>query len=93
MGQQYLQIYGVPGAVNPAVYPYGQLGQTIPGGHGYTAVQGYGMPGHQIVQFSGPNVNTITTSPMPTVQAPYPTGKLFCLHSLKIFSLFLCFTQ
>ncbi|KAJ4702342.1 RNA-binding protein like [Melia azedarach] len=74
MGQQYLQIYGVPGAVNPAVYPYGQLGQTIPGGHGYTAVQGYGMPGHQIVQFSGPNVNTITTSPMPTVQAPYPTG-------------------
>uniref|UniRef100_A0A2N9IUC3 RRM domain-containing protein n=1 Tax=Fagus sylvatica TaxID=28930 RepID=A0A2N9IUC3_FAGSY len=73
-GQQYLQIYGVPGTVNPAVYPYGQLGQTIPGGHGYTAVPSYAMPGHQIVQFGGPSVNAITTSPMPTIQSPYPTG-------------------
>ncbi|XP_048227028.1 RNA-binding protein 24-B isoform X2 [Ricinus communis] len=72
--QQYLQIYGVPGTVNAAVYPYGQLGQTLPGGHGYTAVQGFAMPGHQIVQFSGPSVNAITTSPMPTIQAPYATG-------------------
>ncbi|KAF3972749.1 hypothetical protein CMV_003788 [Castanea mollissima] len=73
-GQQYLQIYGVPGTVNTAVYPYGQMGQTIPGGHGYTAVPSYAMPGHQIVQFGGPSVNAITTSPMPTIQSPYPTG-------------------
>lgn len=75
MGQQYLQIYGVPGAVNTGVYPYGQMGQTIPGGHGgYTTMQGYAMPGHQIVQFGGPNVNAITASHIPTVQAPYPAG-------------------
>lgn len=73
-GQQYLQIYGVPGTVNPAMYPYSQLGQSIPGGQGYTAVQGYTMPGHQIVQFGGPGVNAITTSPIPTLQVPYPTG-------------------
>lgn len=67
--QQYLQIYGVPGTVNPAMYPYGQVGQTIPGAHGYTAVQSYAMPSHQIMQFSAP---TATTSPIPTIQAPYP---------------------
>lgn len=60
--------------VNTAIYPYGQLGQTIPGGHGYTPLQGFAVPGHQIVQFSGPSVNAVTTSPMPTVQAPYPAG-------------------
>ncbi|KAF5740984.1 RNA-binding protein 24-B-like [Tripterygium wilfordii] len=72
--QQYLQIYGVPGTVNAAMYPYGQLGQTIPGGHGYTAVQGYAMPGHQVVQFGGPGGSAITTLPMPTIQGPYHTG-------------------
>ncbi|XP_022769458.1 RNA-binding protein 24-B-like isoform X2 [Durio zibethinus] len=74
--QQYLQIYGVPGAVNTAIYPYGQLGQTVPSGHGYTAIQGYAMPSHQIVQFGGrgPTANAITTSPMPTIQTPYPGG-------------------
>ncbi|CAK7345971.1 unnamed protein product [Dovyalis caffra] len=73
-GQQYLQIYGVPGTVNTGMYPYGQLGQNVPGGHGYTTMQGYAVPGHQIVQFGGPSVNAITTSPMPSIQAPYPTG-------------------
>lgn len=73
-GQHYLQIYGVPGAVNTGVYPYGQLGQTIPGGHGYTAMTSYPVPGHQVVQFGGPGVNTMTTSSMPTIQSPYPTG-------------------
>ncbi|XP_076924102.1 uncharacterized protein LOC143586440 [Bidens hawaiensis] len=67
--QQYLQIYG---AVNTPVYPYNQMG---PGGQGYTAVQGYTMPGHQMVQFGGPNVNATTTSAIRTIQpAPYPTG-------------------
>ncbi|XAR61505.1 hypothetical protein NMG60_11015947 [Bertholletia excelsa] len=74
MGQQYLHLYGVPGTVNTAMYPYSQLGQTIPGGQGYTTVQGYTMPGHQLVQFAGPNANAITTSPIPTIQTPYPTG-------------------
>nr|XP_015884128.1 RNA-binding protein 24-A isoform X1 [Ziziphus jujuba var. spinosa]XP_024930537.1 RNA-binding protein 24-A isoform X1 [Ziziphus jujuba var. spinosa] len=74
-GQQYLQIYGVPGTVNTTIYPsYGQMGQTPPSGQSYTTLHGYAMPGHQIVQFGGPSVNAITTSPMPTIQAPYPTG-------------------
>lgn len=76
MGQQYVQIYGVPGAVNTALYPFGQLGQPIPGGHGYTAIQGYTMPGHHFVQFSGPNVNGVASAPRPTIQAPYPAGKI-----------------
>ncbi|KAK2997268.1 hypothetical protein RJ639_025021 [Escallonia herrerae] len=45
MGQQYLQIYGAPGTVNTAMYPYNQLAQTVPSGHGYTALQGYALPG------------------------------------------------
>lgn len=67
------------------MYPYSHLGQTIPGGHGYTALQGYAMPGHQIVQFGGPSVNTMTTSSLPTIQAPYPTGK-FPLTQLLFYS-------
>uniref|UniRef100_A0A2P2KPG4 RRM domain-containing protein n=1 Tax=Rhizophora mucronata TaxID=61149 RepID=A0A2P2KPG4_RHIMU len=78
-GQQYLQIYGMPGAVSPTIYPYGQIGQTLPGGHGYTTVQGYTIP-HQIMQFGG-SVNAITTSPMATIQAPYPTGKCIRLET------------
>ncbi|XP_043714135.1 RNA-binding protein 38-like isoform X2 [Telopea speciosissima] len=74
MGQQYLQIYGVPGTVNPAIYPFGQVGQTLPGSHGYTAVQGYTMPGHHLVQYSGPSVNGVTSAPIPAIQASYPTG-------------------
>ncbi|XP_043708534.1 RNA-binding protein 24-A [Telopea speciosissima] len=74
MGQQYLQIYGVPGAVNPAVYPFGQFGQPLPGSHGYATVQGYAMPGPHLVQYSGPSVNGVTTAPIPTIQASYPTG-------------------
>lgn len=87
-GQHYLQIYGVPGTVNTGVYPYGQLGQTIPGGHGYTAVTSYPVPGHQVVQFGGPSVNTMTTSPMPTIQSPYPTGS-FCHPNSLCFFVFL----
>ncbi|XP_010270570.1 PREDICTED: RNA-binding protein 24-A [Nelumbo nucifera] len=73
IGQQYLQIYGVPGTVNAAVYPVGPLGQPLPGSHGYTSVQGYAMPGPHVVQLSGPNVNGVTP-PVPTIQATYPTG-------------------
>ena len=59
---QYVQVYGVPGALNTAVYPYGQLGQPLPGGHGFTAVQGYTVPGHHLMQISGQNVNGVTTA-------------------------------
>lgn len=72
--QQYLQIYGVPGAVNPAIYPYGQVGQSGGHGGGYSAVPGYAMPGHQILQFGGPTLSSMTTSPIPTIQSQYPTG-------------------
>ncbi|KAF8406748.1 hypothetical protein HHK36_008840 [Tetracentron sinense] len=82
-GQQYLQMYGVPGTANTAIYPYGQLSQTLPGGHGYTTVQGYTMPGHHIVQYAGPNVNGVTTATIPTIQAPYPTGKDFLLGTVE----------
>lgn len=75
-GHQYVQVYGVPGAVNTAVYPYGQLGQPLPGGHGYTAVQGYTVPSHHLLQISGQNVNGVTTASLAAIQAPYPAGKL-----------------
>ncbi|CAA7020079.1 unnamed protein product [Microthlaspi erraticum] len=69
-GQQYLQVYGVPGAVNSPGYQYGQFSQNIPGGHGYTAVQGYSVPGGHVLQLGGPNA----TSPMPAIQSPYPSA-------------------
>ncbi|KAK9164768.1 hypothetical protein Syun_005670 [Stephania yunnanensis] len=50
--QQYLQIYGVPGTINSPVYPYGQLRQPLHSAQGYTALHGYAMPGHHLVQFS-----------------------------------------
>lgn len=69
--QQYLQIYG---AVNTPMYPYNQTGQIAPGGHGYTAIQGYTLPGHQVVQFGVPGVNATTAASIQTIQAAYPTG-------------------
>ncbi|CAN8234420.1 unnamed protein product [Cochlearia groenlandica] len=74
MGQHYLQVYGVPGAVNSPVYQYGQLSQTVPSGHGYVGVQGYSYPGSHVLQLGGPTVGAMTTSPMSTLQAPYPSG-------------------
>lgn len=67
MGQQYLQVYGVPGAVNSPGYQYGQLSQTIPGGHGYATVQGYSHPGSHVLQLGA-------TSPMSAIQSPYPSA-------------------
>lgn len=71
-GQQYVQIYGVPGTVNPAVYPFVQR-QPHPSHQGYAGVHGYAMPGHHLVQFTGHNVNAVTAAQVPTIQAPYPT--------------------
>ncbi|KAL6180803.1 hypothetical protein ACLB2K_047462 [Fragaria x ananassa] len=68
-GQQYVPIYGVPGTVNP-LYSYAQLGQTIPSGQGYPTVHRYAMPAQQMIPFV-PGVNAVTTTPVPTIQAPY----------------------
>ncbi|CAN4121290.1 unnamed protein product [Withania somnifera] len=85
-GQQYLPIYGVPGTVNATMYPYGQLSQAVPGSHSYTTLQGYAVPGPQILQFGGPGVNAMTASSIPTIQAPYQTGRsllfaVLCMHA------------
>lgn len=74
MGQQYLQVYGVPGAVNTPVYQYGNFNQTVPSGQSFTAVQGYSVPGSHVLQLGGPTVTAMTTSSMPALQAPYPPG-------------------
>lgn len=63
MGQQYLQIYGIPGT---QVHPYNQMSQNT----GYAPLPGYTLPGQQVVQFGGPNVNGIAA---PSIQVPYPT--------------------
>lgn len=74
--QQYLQVYGMPGVTSMGPYSYGQLGHPSSGSHGYTSLQNYAVPGQHLVQFSGPSLNGATTSlAMPTIQAPYPTGK------------------
>ncbi|XP_031401199.1 RNA-binding protein 24-A-like isoform X2 [Punica granatum] len=73
--QQYLHVYGVPGVPTTGPYSYGQLGHPTSGSHGYTSLQNYGVPGQHLVQFAGPNLNGPTTAPpIPTIQAPYPTG-------------------
>ncbi|KAL9268994.1 putative RNA-binding protein ARP1 [Drosera capensis] len=74
LSQQYLQLYGVPGTTSTAVYPYGHLGQSIPVSHGYSTFQGYTIPGHQIMQYGGPNVNAMTTTPLPTIQSLHHPG-------------------
>lgn len=76
MGQQYLQVYGVPGAVNSPVYQYGQLNQS---GHGYTPIQGYSVPGSHVLQLGGPTASAMTTSSMSALQSPYPSGAFNCL--------------
>ncbi|KAK9756627.1 hypothetical protein RND81_01G110300 [Saponaria officinalis] len=73
LGQQYLQLYGVPGTPNAPLYPYGQLGQSVPGGQAYNAMQTYTMPSHQIVQFNSHGVNAMS-SPMPSIQTQYHPG-------------------
>ncbi|URE37007.1 hypothetical protein MUK42_15917 [Musa troglodytarum] len=71
-GQPYVQVYGFPGAINTAIYPFDQFGQPIP--PGYTALHGYTLPTQPIMQLSGPNVNGMASAPRPVIQAPYPAG-------------------
>ena len=91
MGQQYVQVYSVPGTVNTAMYPYGQLGQPVPAGHGHTAVHGYTVPGHHFVQLGGPNINGVTASPRPAIQGPYLSGKLSAGKPLFFNMSMICF--
>ncbi|XP_021839321.1 uncharacterized protein [Spinacia oleracea] len=81
MGQQYLQLYGVPGTPGGPMYPYGQLGQSVQGG-GYTPIQNYPMPSHQIVQLGGPGVNAMTTASIPSIQSPYHPGNFLPVKSV-----------
>lgn len=75
----------MPGTVGTTMYPYSQLSQAVPGSHSYTALPGYAMPGHQIMQFGGPGVNAMTTTSGPTIPAPYPAGK-YALQVLHFIS-------
>ncbi|XP_030440686.1 uncharacterized protein LOC115662716 [Syzygium oleosum] len=82
MGQQYLQIYGDPRPVNATVNPYAHCGPVVPGGHGYITIQSYAIPGHQIVQYAGPSVYAVPTSPAPAIiQASYPAGIPAPIHA------------
>ncbi|KAJ0965008.1 hypothetical protein J5N97_026146 [Dioscorea zingiberensis] len=72
-GQQYIQVYGIPGTINTTNYPISQMSPTLPPGHGYAAVQSYTMPGHHLVQITGPNVSGATAAHVPAIQA-YPAG-------------------
>ncbi|KAF8014993.1 hypothetical protein BT93_H0707 [Corymbia citriodora subsp. variegata] len=75
MGQQYLQMYGDLRPVNASISPYGQGGPFVLSGHGYTTIQRYAIPGHRIMQYTGPSVYAIPNSSVPAIiQAPYPAG-------------------
>lgn len=61
--QQYVQVYGVPGPLNTAVYSYGQLGQQIP--------TGYTIPSHHFMQHGGLNMAGVTASSWPVIHTPF----------------------
>ncbi|KAK3134122.1 hypothetical protein QOZ80_6AG0545250 [Eleusine coracana subsp. coracana] len=69
VGHQYVPVYGGPRTVGPAVYPYGQFGQTVPSDHAYSP--GY-VPSHAL-PLSNQNVNAARVS---TVQQQFPPGAL-----------------
>ncbi|KAF3440905.1 hypothetical protein FNV43_RR19191 [Rhamnella rubrinervis] len=77
-GYQQPVPYGYqPGLMYPS-YGYSSYGPEIVYPQGvyspYAAVQSYGLPGQYMMQFSGPNVNGASTTAIPAIQAPYPTG-------------------
>ncbi|XAR58083.1 hypothetical protein NMG60_11026463 [Bertholletia excelsa] len=74
VGQHYPQIYGVPGAVNPSIVPYGQLGQPLPVSHGYTSMPGFVMPGRHVLHYGGARVAGVPAESIATTQTPYHTG-------------------
>ncbi|KAG0464463.1 hypothetical protein HPP92_020532 [Vanilla planifolia] len=56
VAQQYAHVYGIPGALNTAIYSYGQLSQPITS-QSYTALQGYTVPSHHYLHLGGPSIN------------------------------------
>uniref|UniRef100_A0A0D3GIS0 RRM domain-containing protein n=1 Tax=Oryza barthii TaxID=65489 RepID=A0A0D3GIS0_9ORYZ len=69
VGQQYVPVYGGPRTVGPAVYPYGQFGQPVPGDQPYSP--GY-VPGH-ILPLSNQNAaNVVRMSSTPSATALDP---------------------
>lgn len=81
MGHHYLPLYGAPGAVNSGIYSHGQMGHHFPGDN--TVVRGYGMLGHHIVPYGGPNDNGVTSAAFPMIQPPYATGNNLFLRNLS----------
>ncbi|WCJ32863.1 RNA-binding (RRM/RBD/RNP motifs) family protein [Euphorbia peplus] len=73
IGQQYVQVYGMPGTGNPGVNSRGQFNQPVPGIQSYGAVHNYGMPGQQIVEFGG-LANRTAASTIPSTQPLHPSG-------------------
>lgn len=73
VGQHHAQMYGLQGTINTNL-SYGQMAHPSPGTLGYRAIQGFVMPGPQIVQYGRPNVSGATTETIPTTQMPYLTG-------------------
>lgn len=87
MGQHYLPLYGAPGTVNSGLYSHGQLGHHFPGGHDNTVVRGYGILGHHIVPYGGPNDNGLTSAAFPMIQPPHTAGNNLFLRSLSCSSM------
>ncbi|KAI4388524.1 hypothetical protein MLD38_000844 [Melastoma candidum] len=78
MSQQYVQMYGMQNVFNNStgVYSYAPVGHNIPrGNNSYTAVTGYSLAGHPVMQFGGPSIDAMTVSLMPPAVPPsYPSG-------------------
>lgn len=72
MPRQYVQIYGVPGEINPSIYLCNQLNQPISSAQGFSTMQGYTVPEHHFIQPGGPNITGSTALGRPAIQAPYP---------------------
>ncbi|KAM7519939.1 hypothetical protein LguiB_018901 [Lonicera macranthoides] len=74
LSQNRPQLYGMQGAVNTKVLPYGQIGLPSPSSLGYSTLQNFAMPAH-IVQYRRPSVTGVTTESNPSIQTPQKTGE------------------
>ncbi|KVI02982.1 hypothetical protein Ccrd_018726 [Cynara cardunculus var. scolymus] len=68
------QMFGIPGAINTNVFPYGQMGPPPPGSPGHRALQGMVTPGPHVLPYPRPSVSLATTEAVPMSPAPYLTG-------------------
>ncbi|XP_047334684.1 RNA-binding protein 24-like [Impatiens glandulifera] len=74
MGQNYLQMYGVPGAVSTNMASYAQMGQPVSGSHGYSSIPAFVSPGQHVVRYGGPPLTGGTSESIASVPSPYHTG-------------------